>query len=141
MIQNNTVFYQKTFPTTKNQKNTIISLIKENLSRIDGKIGIEMLDLNLILDEAIINAMEHGNKWDPSKNISVKISRVQKGIQIEIEDEGEGFDYFNEFSVKEMKPRLSERGRGLLLMQQFCDIEWKNSGNIIKINIPVEQTA
>lgn len=85
--------------------------------------------------------MEHGNKWDPAKNVFIKISLMQKGIQIEIEDEGLGFDYFHEFAVHEIKPLLRERGRGLMLISQFCDIEWQNCGNIIKINIPVEMTA
>ena len=132
------ILYQGKFPTTKKLKTDIITLIKDKLSEIEGKICIDLLDLNLILDEAIINAMEHGNKWDPSKNISIKISLAQKGIQIEIEDEGQGFDYFHKFTPDEIKPTLSERGRGLLLIQQFCDIEWINCGNIIKINIPVE---
>ncbi len=135
------ILYQGKFPSTKKLKNSIITLIKDKLSDIEGKICIDLLDLNLILDEAIINAMEHGNKWDPAKNISIKISLAQKGIQIEIEDEGMGFDYFHKFTVNEVKPILRERGRGLILIQQFCDIEWQNCGNIIKINIPVELTA
>ena len=135
------ILYQGKFPTTKKLKTGIITIIRDKLSEIEGKICIDLLNLNLILDEAIINAMEHGNKWDPEKNILIKISLVQKRIQIEIEDEGQGFDYYQEFAVKEIKPRLRERGRGLLLMQQFCDIEWTNCGNIIKIIIPVELTA
>lgn len=135
------ILYQGKFPTTRKLKNGIITLIREKLSEIEGKICIDLLDLNLTLDEAIANAMEHGNKWDPSKNILIKIILLQKGIQIEIEDEGQGFDYFHSFAENEVKPMLRERGRGLFLMQQFCDIEWTNCGNIIKINIPIEITS
>ncbi len=135
------ILYQGKFPTTKKLKNCIITLIKEKLSEIEGRICIDLHDLNLILDEAIINAMEHGNKWDPAKNVFIKISLMPKGIQIEIEDEGQGFDYFHKFKANEINPPLRERGRGLILIQQFCDIEWQNCGNIIKINIPVEMTA
>jgi len=135
------ILFQGKFPTTKELKTSIKVLIKEKLSQIDGKLCIDLPDLNLILDEAIINAMEHGNKWDPSKNIRVKISLTEKGIQIEIEDEGQGFDYYQNYSTKEITPPLRERGRGLLLMQKFCDIEWQNCGNIIKINIPIELPA
>jgi len=135
------ILYQGKFPTTKELKAGIITIIKDKLSEIEGKICIDLLDLNLILDEAIVNAMEHGNKWDPSKNILIKISLIEKGIQIEIEDEGPGFDYFHKFTEEEIKPNLNERGRGLFLIQQFCDIEWTNCGNIIKIIIPIEITA
>ena len=135
------ILYKGKFPTTKKLKTGIITIIRDKLSEIEGKICIDLLDLNLILDEAIINAMEHGNKWDPNKNIMIKISLAEKGIQIEIEDEGQGFDFFHEFAIKEIKPRLRERGRGLFLIKQICDIEWINCGNTIKINIPVELTA
>jgi len=135
------ILYQGKFPTTKKLKTDIISIIKDKLSKIEGKLCIDIMDLSLILDEAIINAMEHGNKWDPLKNILISINLAEKGIQIEIEDEGQGFDYFHRFNEDNNKPLLRERGRGLFLMKQFCDIEWINCGNIIKINIPVELTA
>jgi len=135
------ILYEGKFPTSKNLKNNIITLIKDKLSQIEGKLCINLFDLNLILDEAIVNAMEHGNKWDPAKNILIKISLKQKKIQIEIEDEGQGFDHNQKIASDEKTAHLNERGRGLLLMQQFCDIEWINCGNIIKINIPVELTA
>ncbi len=135
------ILYQRKFPTAKKLTSSIIEVVKNQLSEIEGKICINLLDLKLILDEAIINAMEHGNKWDPSKKILIKISLEEKGIQIEIEDEGQGFDYFHKFTEKEIKPTLTERGRGLLLIKQICDIEWINCGNTIKINIPVELSA
>lgn len=135
------LLYQGKFPSTQKIKTGIIALIKDKLSDIEEKVCIDRPDLKLILDEAIINAMEHGNKWDPAKNVLIKISLEEKGIQIEIEDEGAGFDYFHKFSIKKIKPQLNERGRGLLLIQQFCDIEWTDCGNIIKMNIPVEVTV
>jgi serine/threonine-protein kinase RsbW len=131
------IIFQEKFPTNKKFKNIIISSIKNKLLEIEGKLGIDLFDLNLILDETIINAMEHGNKWDPDKSILIKIFLAENGIQVEIKDEGNGFDYFHEFE----KPCLDERGRGLFLIRQICNIEWTDRGNIIKINIPVELHA
>lgn len=128
------VIYQEKFPTKKALKNNIILKIKYALLKIESKPGINNFDLNLILDEAILNAMEHGNKWDPEKKIDIKIIRLRSGIQIEIKDEGEGFDYLHEFQ----KPSLDKRGRGLFLIRQICNIEWTDCGSIIKINIPLE---
>jgi len=128
------VIYQETFPTNKEFKSDIISTIKKKLFEINDKPSIDLFDLKLILDEAIINAMEHGNKWDPGKNILIKINLAENGIQVEIKDEGNGFDYFHEYK----KPALDKRGRGLFLMKQMCKIEWIDCGNIITINIPLE---
>lgn len=128
------IIYQDKFPTKKPLKNNIISNIKYALSKTGGNPCINNFDLSLVLDEAILNAMEHGNKWDPGKNIDIKILKMDSGIQIEIKDEGEGFDYLHEFQ----KPSLDKRGRGIFLIRQMCDIEWTGCGSVIKINIPFE---
>lgn len=135
------VLFQGNYPTVKEIKNSIICLIKDKLSEIEESICISHLDLNLILDEAIVNAMEHGNKWDPEKSIHIRILKSHNDIQLEIEDEGHGFDHSSRINPHQSTTSLNERGRGLLLIKQFCDIEWTSRGNIIRIIIPFELTA
>ncbi len=138
------IVYNNTFLSTRDNKNSIISSIIEKLKEIDGTVNIDDFDLNLILDEAIINAMEHGNSWDPEKNITIKIYYTGKDVQILIEDEGSGFNY-NDLDNNDLKwqpdSSLDLRGRGIFLLKQLCDIEWINRGNVIKIVLPVKTTA
>lgn len=136
------ILYTNSFITKKCNKTAIISAIKRKLSEIDGEISIDDFELNLILDEAIVNAMEHGNGWDPEKTITVQIYHNDNSIQILIEDEGAGFDYNDIESRKPVWQPASInniRGRGIFILKQLCDIEWINTGNIIKIILPLKQ--
>jgi len=136
------ILYTNSFITKKCNKTAIISAIKSKLSDIDGKISIDDFELNLILDEAIVNAMEHGNRWNPEKNITVQICYNDNAIQILIEDEGTGFNY-NDIESRELVWQPASinnvRGRGIFILKQLCDIEWINTGNIIKIILPIKQ--
>jgi len=135
------IVYHSTFISEKCNKTAIISSIRKKLRELEGTVDVDDFDLNLILDEAIVNAMEHGNSWDPEKNVTVKIYHNNKDVQILIEDEGSGFNY-NDLDSKDLKwqpdSKLNIRGRGIFLLKQLCDIEWINHGNVIKIVLPLK---
>ena len=137
------IVYNSTFISEKCNKTAIISSIRKQLREIDGTIDIDDFDLSLILDEAVVNAMEHGNSWDPGKNVTVKIYHSTNDVQILIEDEGSGFNY-NDLDSNDLKwqpeSKLNVRGRGIFLLKQLCDIEWINQGNVIKIVLPLKVT-
>lgn len=137
------IVYNSTFISEKCNKTAIISSIRKQLREIEGTIDIDDFDLNLILDEAVVNAMEHGNSWDPGKNVTVKIYHDTRVVQVLIEDEGSGFNY-NDLDSNDLKwqpeSKLNVRGRGIFLLKQLCDIEWINQGNVIKIVLPLKVT-
>ena len=140
------IVYHNTFISEKFNKTSIISSIRNKLHEIEGTLDIDDFDLNLILDEAVVNAMEHGNSWDPEKNVTVMIHHNEKDVQILIEDEGCGFDY-NDLDSGDLKwqpdsdSRLNIRGRGIFLLKQLCEIEWINRGNVLKIVLPLKETT
>ena len=47
--------------------------------------------IRLACDEALANAIHHGNRDNPTKTISVNYSVTEQEVWISIEDEGEGF--------------------------------------------------
>ncbi len=80
--------------------------------------------IRLAIEEAIINAIKHGNKLDPSKFVEVRYTIDEEHFLVEIEDEGPGFDPEN--VPDPTSPENIERpsGRGLLLMKAYmteCD--------------------
>jgi serine/threonine-protein kinase RsbW len=85
--------------------------------------------LKLGLEEALINAAKHGNKWDPSKKVHVVYAVTDKQCEVMIEDEGPGFD---RTSVPD--PTLEENiekcsGRGILLMEAYMNsVHWSHGG-------------
>jgi anti-sigma regulatory factor (Ser/Thr protein kinase) len=101
------------------------------IPRISGE------ELTLIVDEAVTNAMEHGNRWDGSKTVSVTVFADETTLHIVIEDQGDGFDFRNHKSEFAKGNLLSQRGRGISLIRRFCSPSWNNSGRLVDLRIPL----
>jgi serine/threonine-protein kinase RsbW len=90
--------------------------------------------IKLSLEEALINAVKHGNKLDREKKVRVDVEISAQRFEITIEDEGEGFE---RSSVPD--PRLDENleklhGRGLLLMEEYMDeVQYSAGGRRIRM--------
>lgn len=89
-------------------------------------------DLKLILMEAISNAFIHGNNKDESKPINVRYTFDGVMVVFEIEDCGHGLDNIRVPTEISEDNYLDESGRGLFLIQCYCDkLELKSNGIII----------
>ncbi len=75
-------------------------------------------ELGTAVIEACTNAMEHGNKLDEETPIEVIFDVDDPTITITVLDRGPGFD-FNGW--KPSNELMRERGRGILIMREFCD--------------------
>ena len=75
----------------------------------------------LLLSEAVTNAIEHGNKFDASKEVKVTLEVKTKKIEITVEDEGEGFDKSEVKDPIERANLLNDSGRGLFFIQEMAD--------------------
>ncbi len=75
--------------------------------------------VRLAMEEAIMNAIRHGHRYDRGKRVHVRYHVTPERLLAEVEDEGPGFD---PCAVPDpRKPPYVERegGRGLLLMRTF----------------------
>ncbi len=71
--------------------------------------------------EAASNAMEHGNRFANEKCVSLHIRGDKHGVEIEVEDQGKGFDprpYERDLTPEDL---LKMRGRGIFIMRSFMD--------------------
>ncbi len=86
--------------------------------------------IHLAVEEALMNAIKHGNQRDRDKQVIVEYRLSETALRIEVEDEGSGFD---PGCVPD--PTLDENlelpsGRGLMLMRQFMtQVEFNARGN------------
>jgi serine/threonine-protein kinase RsbW len=96
--------------------------------------------IKLALEEALNNAIRHGNRLDKIKHVHIKAIINDKQSEIIIEDEGPGFD-----RAGVPDPTLDENlekcsGRGILLIEAYMDrAEWTKGGRrlrMIKRNEP-----
>ncbi|KIX13830.1 hypothetical protein X474_11060 [Dethiosulfatarculus sandiegensis] len=78
-------------------------------------------NLKLALVEGLTNAMEHGNKWDHDKRVDVEVVCAPELLEISITDQGEGFDPKQLPDPTLESNLLSERGRGIFLMNGIMD--------------------
>lgn len=78
-------------------------------------------DFSTALIEACSNAIEHGNKYAKEKIVRVVIHLNGKQIKAEIIDQGTGFNHQARMANPAPTDPLSERGRGILIMQAFTD--------------------
>jgi serine/threonine-protein kinase RsbW len=92
--------------------------------------------VKLALEEAVTNAFRHGNHCDPSKHITVRYKVTKKRIEIEVEDEGNGFE--PSLVPDPTQPEFIDRphGRGIMLMQAYLDeVEFSKTGNTVRLAI------
>ena len=78
-------------------------------------------DFSAALIEACSNAIEHGNKLAKNKTVRVSVRMNGQRLVARVHDQGEGFDFQKYLSKTSPPDPLSERGRGILIMQAFTD--------------------
>ena len=71
--------------------------------------------------EAVANAIEHGNKNDPNKQVTVDFGLDGGEIVIEVCDEGLGFDPARVPDPLRPENLMKPNGRGILLIREFMD--------------------
>ncbi len=85
-----------------------------------------LFDIRLAVEEALTNAVRHGNREDPSKKIQFQftLDSERNQVTIIVEDQGKGFD----------PSKTSSKGYGLVLMRQFMDeVRYNRQGNQVKM--------
>lgn len=77
--------------------------------------------IELSVNESAINAIQHGNRLDASKEIILRISSDGETIEVIVEDQGEGFALADIPDPTEVENLLKPGGRGILIIQSFMD--------------------
>jgi serine/threonine-protein kinase RsbW len=107
----------------------ILNYLTERLVRM-GVIEHQNSNVVIALDEAIVNAIKHGNKYDESKWVTIVADLSAQGARFTITDEGEGFDPDDVPDPCAPENLLRSSGRGLLLIRSIMDETFYNeSGN------------
>ena len=77
--------------------------------------------LCVCLDEALVNAIRHGNRQDPSKRVRVRVGLDRDRWLVACDDEGEGFDANAVPDPTTDVGLLAESGRGVRIMNAWLD--------------------
>lgn len=94
----------------------------------------DVFGLRLALEEALVNAIKHGNRFDANKQVRVECRMSRESVFIEIEDEGAGFDLEDVPDPTEDVNLERPCGRGIMLMRHFLDkVVYNDKGNRVTL--------
>ena len=69
-----------------------------------------LFSLSLLAREALNNAMIHGNRLDPGNTVRLRLLTREGGYDLEITDDGPGFDWQGRMQARSQAEDLSGRG-------------------------------
>lgn len=92
------------------------------------------VNVPLACDEAITNAIVHGNRSRADKKVNIQIYVSQNRFRIRVRDEGDGFDLARVANPTQGEALLRASGRGVYLMRSIMDsVEFKEGGRVVEL--------
>jgi serine/threonine-protein kinase RsbW len=107
----------------------VLEYLNERMLRL-GLVQPDDSELIIALDEAIVNAIKHGNKCDATKSVTITAEFTAEVTRFIIADEGPGFQLCNVPDPTDPCRLLEPNGRGLYLITHIMDeVRFNEAGN------------
>ncbi len=112
---------------------------EQTASRIAAESGFdeeEVMRIAMAVREAAVNAVLHGNAYDPGKKVKLDFERTDHDLVITIRDQGRGLDMSKIPDPLAAENLLKTSGRGIFLIRSFMDdvkISPSRTGTEIKL--------
>ena len=135
------VSIDEVLPTELAEVRRVQSDLKDAL-QANGFSDRDMFHIELAMEEALVNAMKHGNQLDADRRVFLRYKIIGEAFDVRIEDEGTGFapDSVPDPTAPENLERAC--GRGLYMMRSFMtDVQYHGRGNVLtmkKVKSPPE---
>ena len=89
-------------------------------------------NLRVALGEALANAILYGTRSDPSKQVAVRVRYGRTAIEMEVNDDGEGFNPGTVPDPTAPEHIDASSGRGIFLIRKLVDeVHFNEKGNTI----------
>ena len=87
-----------------------------------------LFDVKLLLREALLNAVIHGNRSDPLRQVTLVVAAADGRLTLTVTDQGPGFDW--RASLAQPPPPEATSGRGLTILTLYADdVRFNAAGN------------
>ena len=112
---------------------------EQTASRIAAETGFDedqVMQISMAVREAAVNAVLHGNAYDPGKKVKLDFERTPEDLVITIRDQGKGLDLAKIPDPLAPENLLKTSGRGIFLIRSFMDevqIHPSQTGTEIKL--------
>jgi serine/threonine-protein kinase RsbW len=111
-------------------------VLEDLLARLqaDGWDERDIFGIRLALEEAVVNAIKHGNCHDCNKQVHVICRSSSDKIWIKVSDQGKGFDPEAVPDCTDDEHIDCPNGRGIMLMRNFMSrVEYNEKGNVVEM--------
>ncbi|MEP6946287.1 MAG: ATP-binding protein [Acidobacteriota bacterium] len=117
------------FPSALSLMSIVLEYLMKRVEKL-GVVNVERSNLFIALDEAFVNAVKHGNKYDSKKLVRIAAEVSKQEARFTIEDEGDGFDVNNIPDPLDPKNLFKASGRGVLFIYNIMDeVNYNDRGN------------
>src|SRR5258707_12136089 len=129
----------KKFPYTLDSTLETVDSAEQTASRMAIESGFdeeEVMRIAMAVREAAVNAVLHGNAYDPGKKVELDFERTRNDLVITIRDQGKGLDMEKVPDPLAPENLLKTSGRGIFLIRSFMDeveIRPSQTGTEIKL--------
>ncbi|QDT16911.1 ATP-binding protein [Alienimonas californiensis] len=107
--------------------------ILKSLERL-GYTERDLFGMRLALEEALVNAIKHGNKRSEDKVVRVMCQLDEESARVVIRDQGEGFDPGDVPDPTAEENLDRPCGRGIMLMRSFMtEVTYADSGREVTL--------
>jgi len=98
---------------------------EETAGRMAAEAGFddeEVMKISMAVREAAVNAVLHGNAYDPNKKVTLAFERTRDDLVITVRDQGKGLDANRIPDPLAPENLMKTSGRGIFLIRSFMDV-------------------
>lgn len=125
--------HQRTLPSSLEAYHDFVQSILDELTALGWKQS-DLFGIHMALEESISNAIRHGNKYDPGKQVHVECRLSAVEFWATIRDEGPGFRPADVPDCCSPECLELPGGRGLALINAYMTrVEYNDRGNCVTL--------
>jgi len=102
----------------------MLDVVQTVLSQVCAIVGFDEESthhLNVSIRESVVNAIKHGNRQDESKRVELQFTLSEGALEVQVRDEGVGFQPDELPDPLAPENLLKAYGRGIFFIRQFMD--------------------
>ncbi len=102
-----------------------VNSAEEAATRVAAEAGFDeedILKISMAVREAAVNAVLHGNAYDPAKKVTLAFERTGHDLVITVRDQGKGLDIGKVADPLAPENLMKTSGRGIFLIRSFMDV-------------------
>ena len=101
-----------------------VNSAEETATKLANEAGFddeEVMKIAMAVREAAVNAVLHGNAYDPNKRVNLSLEQNDRELVVTISDEGRGLDPDEIPDPLAAENLMKQSGRGIFLIRAFMD--------------------